>query len=165
MGKRLSGSLTVEAVLLFPFIFLILIGMLQYGFYFTYKLWATCLCDQGVMLYRELCANEKNPNQAKEEVQKYVSEKLRKAGLTDLRVEISTEKTLLGSEVAIEAEVRLAFLNQIHFSVQTEGEYRPQRAVRDLVELIQEAGKRIPGVQKMLDGYKEMAEQCLESDQ
>ena len=60
--------MTIEAVLLFPLIFCMLIALLQSGFHLTYRIWLQSLCDQSVCLYAECMKRGETTEEAEAKV-------------------------------------------------------------------------------------------------
>lgn len=155
MKGRLSGSLTVEVVLLFPVIFLLFVAMLQCGLHFTYRIWGKSLCDQGVLLYQQSVGRGKDPQQAVEEVQKYLEEKMEKAGLREVSITVTERNMYLYRKITVEARAEYSFVYKATIVNTGAGEYRRQRMIRDTIEVIAEAIKRIPGFSQKINQYKE----------
>lgn len=162
MKKRLPGSLTVEAVLLFPVIFLLFIAMLQCGLHLTYNIWGRSLGDQGVLLYQESMQNGEEPYQARERVREYLERKLKRAGLKEINVTVTEKNMLLYREITIKTEAQYPFFYKAKITNTVTGDYRTPRKVRDVMEVITEAVKRITGFSEKINQYKETIESWIE---
>jgi hypothetical protein len=158
----MKGSLSVEVVLLFPLLFLILMTMLQVGFYLTYRVWEKSTADQGVLIYQDSLKAGDTPTQAVARTKTYLETKLSQAGLKDVSVTIEEKNAILYRTIHIRTEGRYSFLLSLPITATAIGEYRNARTVRDTMEVIAEAARRIPGFSDFIGQYQSTIAQWSE---
>lgn len=162
MKRGIKGSLTVEAVMLFPLIFILLVWLLQCGFYYVFSVSVKCWCDQGILVYQEALDQGAKAQEAVDSAGKYVEKRLKEAGLKKVHVLVRDQGRWLYKEVHIEAEGEYRFLFASMIQASSEGEWREARTLRDTVEVLREISLRIPGIGGFWKKYEEMMDQCVD---
>lgn len=162
MKRRARGSLTIEAVLLFPLIFCMLIALLQSGFYLTYRIWLQSLCDQGVCLYAECMSRGEAAEEAEKKVREEIEKRIRSSSLQNIQIQVRSKNWLLFRSITVEAGADFSLLYRVRLEAYTKSEYYRSRNVRDTIKVVEESIKRIPGLNEGLHSMRERVKQWLQ---
>ncbi len=154
--------MTIEAVLLFPLIFCMLIALLQSGFHLTYRIWLQSLCDQSVCLYAECMKRGETTEEAEAKVREEIEKQIRSSSLQNMQVQVRSKNWLLFRSITVEAAADFSLLYRVRLEAYTEGEYCRPRNVRDTVKVVEESIKRIPGLNEGLQAVRERVKQWLQ---
>lgn len=140
--------MTVEAALLFPFVFLICILFMQYAMYFTSVEYVKSICNQGLIVWNTHGSSE---GEEEDSIEQYLESRLSQSSFLqeDFDIQITQEEYLVFTrmEISVAGSYRLLFPMDIRVSA--EGYREEAAAFCTMTDLVWECAERMDIVQEM----------------
>lgn len=140
--RCVKGSFTVELSIIFPFIFLILMVLLQFGLYFTYQIYASCIMQQSLMICESRRQQGAEPKAALGEAEAYVSQKMEEVPVQVLNLKMNQQKEWIEEVYQVELEAEYNLIIPLTWrSIQKKSRMDPV-TFRNRIDWVWEKGKK-----------------------
>lgn len=144
----MKGSFTVELAILFPVMWLLLMVLLQFGLYFTYRIYIDDVLKRSMMICIEQRNQGAQPEEAMNRADAYLQQQLE-----PLPVQTETDGWQLTDgwlsekyEVGLFAEYRM--FASFHWTAQQKGDWRNPVLFRNRIDYLWEKGQKYEALWK-----------------
>lgn len=138
----MRASLTVEMVMLFPVVFLLLMMLIQTGLYVFCSIYETMLAERAVMVVRHALDEGKNSGEASALARTYLEDHtLNGAGITTSWT-LTAEEGFFSDVYQADMSGTLDLLLPMKLSASAQTRYLPPSLFKARVDLIYEKGKQ-----------------------
>ncbi len=138
----MKGSFTVELSIIFPIIFVILVVLMQYGLYFSYRIFTWNAMNQSLMVCNQARNKGMQPEEAIECAAGYLDEELSKLPIQIDALNWERSTGWLKEEYVVKVSARYSFMVSMSWSaVQISKRINPVE-FRNRLDFIWEKGRQ-----------------------
>lgn len=138
----MKGSFTVELSIIFPVIVFILLIIMQFALFFSYRIFAVNAMNQSLMI----CLQERNsgqePDEAVQSAAEYLERELTKTPIQIEAVQWEKEVGWLKEEYVVKISARYSFLTSLPWSAVQKTTRMNAMEFRNRVDFVWEKGRK-----------------------
>lgn len=163
MEKRARGSFTVEAALIYPMIFLILIAFLELGSFLSLEVKARAILTQTAELYSYCRSQGTAKEDAERKARNYMENAFGEMPVRASESLLSVDEGWLEDSIRLEATLSFASVLTSEIHVVKNAACVNPRYVRDIFSVLSEDVHKIPGSEAIWNRYEEYIEQWADA--
>lgn len=161
--KALKGSVTVEAALICPFVLLVVIAFLELGLSLVLDLRARAVLEQTELVYSSLRDEGATVEESQRKALSFMNESLGNISLKCEKIYLTVSDNWLEESLRMEATLVLPVGFSPELTVKKTATYLDARKVRDILSVLSEDSRKIPGADQLWNKYEEYIKRWAET--